>query len=101
MQAPKGLKAAGKKFWKSVLSENIVEKSHDFAILEQACQCLDNAEECREKIEKDGMFRRNQAGNLVENAAIKVEKDEKRLFLLLCREMGLTVKKENRRKRLY
>ena len=101
MQVPKTLKAAGKKFWKSVLAENIVEKAHDLAILEQAAVCLDNAEECREQIEKDGMFRRNKAGNLVENVAIKAETGQKRLFLLLCREMGLTLRRETRRKRLY
>lgn len=102
MRVPKNLKSEGRKFWRSVLGEYQFEKSHDFELLQQAAQCIDRLTECQETIERDGMFQKNRYGQTVENPALKVEKDQNRLFLSIVRELGLTLNRENAQKeRLY
>jgi len=102
-RAPKNLKDAGRRFWKDVLRDFILEKRHDFELLSQACECLDRMEECREKIIKDGLFQQDRYSRPVEHDAAKIERAQKRLFLSLIREMGLTLQRteSQQRRRLY
>ena len=102
MRVPKNLKTEGKKFWRSVLSEYQFDKTHDYELLQQASECVDRMTECREAIDRDGMFQCNRYGKTEEHPGLKVEKDQKRLFLSIVRELGLTLNREAPQKgRLY
>jgi P27 family predicted phage terminase small subunit len=102
MRVPKNLKNEGRKFWRSVLKEYEFVKTHDLELLTQAAQCIDRMQECRDAIDNDGMFQQNRYGKTEEHPAIKVEKDQNRLFLSIVRELGLTLAPQNPQKgKLY
>jgi len=101
-RAPKNLNKTGRQFWKSVLNEYEFEKSHDFELLSQGCQCLDRMEQCRQAIISDGAFQKDRYGRAVEHDALKAERTQKKLFLSIVRELGLTLdRQETQKKRLY
>lgn len=101
-KAPKNLKTEGRKFWRAVLKEFEFEKTHDFELLAQAAECLDRISECREAINKDGLFLRNRYDKPVEHDAAKIERAQKKLFLSIIREIGLTLQREDpQKRRLY
>lgn len=101
-RAPKNLGKTGRKFWKSVLMEFEFEKSHDYELLAQACECIDRMEQCREAIDHDGLFQRDRYGRPIEHDALKVERAQKKLFLSIVREIGLTLdRQESQKRRLY
>ena len=99
---PKHLQNEGRKFWKSVLSEYELDKTHDFELLGLACQCLDRMQNCRDAIDQDGLFQKDRYGRSVEHDGLKVERAQKKLFLSIIREMGLSLDREQpQRGRLY
>jgi len=101
-RAPKNLNETGRRFWRSVLKEYEFEKAHDFELLGQACECLDRMEKCREAIDSDGLFQKDRYERPVEHDGLKVERAEKKLFLSIVRELGLTLaREETQKKRLY
>lgn len=101
-RAPKNLKESGRKFWNSVLSEYEFEKSHDYELLAQTCECLDRIDQCRKAVDRDGLFQNDRYGRPVEHDALKVERAQKKLFLSIIRELGLTLdRQEPQRRRLY
>ena len=101
-RVPKNLDETGRKFWKSVLGEYEFEKTHDYELLSQACQCLDRIEQCRKSIISDGPFQKDRYGRPVEHDALKAERTQKKLFLSIIRELGLTLDRpETQKKRLY
>jgi len=100
-RAPKNLNETGRRFWKSVLNEYEFEKSHDYELLCQACNCLDRIEQCREAV-KDNLFQKDRYGRPIEHDASKVERAQKKLFLSIIRELGLTLDREgSQKRRLY
>lgn len=101
-RAPKNLGKAGRQFWKSVLREYEFDKSHDYELLAQSCQCLDRMQSCRDAITTDGMFQNDRYGRSVEHDGLKVERAEKKLFLSIIRELGLTLdRKPSQKKKRY
>jgi len=99
---PKHLQNEGRKFWRSVLSEYEFDKTHDYELLAQACQCLDRMQDCRDTIVSDGLFQKDRYGRSVEHDGLKMERAEKKLFLSIIRELGLTLDREQPQKtRLY
>ena len=101
-RAPKNLNKSGRHFWKSVLKEYEFEKTHDFELLAQACECLDRITKCQEAVDADGMFQKDRYGKPVEHDALKTERAQKKLFLSIVRELGLTLdRQESQKKRLY
>jgi len=101
-RAPKNLTESGRKFWKSVLQEYEFEKAHDYELLAQGCQCLDRIEQCRQVITADGLFQQDRYGRKVEHDALKVERAQKKLFLSIVRELGLTLdRQESQKRKLY
>ena len=101
-RAPKNLDKTGKKFWKAVLGEFEFEKTHDFELLSQACECLDRIFQCQEAVKADGLFQKDRYGKPVEHDALKVERAQKKLFLSIIRELGLTLDRpESQKRRLY
>jgi len=101
-RAPKNLNETGRRFWRSVLKEYEFDKTHDFELLAQASECLDRMTECREAVKNDGLFSKDRYGRPVEHDGLKVERAEKKLFLSIIRELGLTLDREETQKaRLY
>jgi P27 family predicted phage terminase small subunit len=89
IRVPRGLKAAGKKFWKKVLSEYELQDSHDLERLAMACKCLDDLVEIEERVETDGRFVKNRYGTPVEHPGCKMIRDNRMLFIKIIRETGL------------
>lgn len=101
-RAPKNLNETGRKFWRSVLAEYEFAKTHDYELLSQACECLDRIEQCRDAILTEGLFQKDRYGRPQEHDALKVERAQKKLFLSVIRELGLTLDRpETQKKRLY
>ena len=101
-KAPTSLGKQGRTFWSSVLKEYEFEKSHDYELLAQACQCIDRLESCRVAILSDGLFQKDRYGRSVEHDGAKNERSQKKLFLSICRELGLTlVRQETQKRKLY
>ena len=100
-QAPKGLKAAGKRFWKKVLSEYELYDAHDRERLLMACKCLDDLADIEARVESDGKFVTNRYGTPVEHPGCKMIRDLRTLFVKIIRESGLDLATESRPPRQY
>ena len=101
-RVPKNLNETGRRFWRAVLKEYEFEKAHDYELLAQMCECLDRIEQCREAMINDGLFQKDRYGRPIEHDACKVERAQKKLFLSIVRELGLTLDREQtQKKRLY
>ena len=90
-RAPSGLKAAGKSFWRKVLSEYQLEEAHDLQRLFQLCGCLDEIGEAEEVVEKDGRFILDRFGQQKEHPASRAIRDNKVLFCRILRELALDI----------
>lgn len=100
-QVPKGLKAAGKRFWKKVLSEYELIDAHDRERLAMAAKCLDDLSEIEARVESDGRFVTNRYGTPVEHPGCKMLRDNRMLFVKIIREIGLDLATESRPPRQY
>ena len=100
---PKELKASGRRFWRKVNADFDLVEFHHYELLKQCCFCLDRIEMARNEVEKDGKaFILDRFGQLREHPALKVEKDNRILFVRVARELGLDlVTPENRPPGLY
>lgn len=74
-QAPKDLKAVGKRFWRKVLSEYELTDAHDRERLAMAAKCLDDLSEIEARVESDGRFVLNRYGTPVEHPGCKMIRD--------------------------
>lgn len=99
---PPDLRAPGQAFWRTTLEEFQLEDFHK-KLLYHAAQCLDRLEEARLILERDGLTSWSSSGEKV-HPALVIEKDQKKLFAQLVRELRLDHdggdKKEVRRPRL-
>lgn len=91
MRTPTGLKAAGKKFFRKVLSEYDLTDHHDIERLVQACKCLDEINEAEELIEVEGRFILDRFSQRREHPAAKAIRDARTLFFRAVRELALDV----------
>lgn len=89
IRPPKGLKKAGRSYWKKSLSEIPMDEAHDLERLTMACKCLDEVAEIEERVESDGRFVKNRYGNVVEHVGVKAIRDTRTLFVRIIRELGL------------
>ena len=102
IRAPKGLKAAGKKFWKKVLSEYPFDETHDFERLSMAAKCLDDVSEVEAIVEEAGRFTTNRYGGIIEHPGVKSIRDFRMLFIKIIRELNLDISgSESRPPRSY
>lgn len=90
-QAPTGLKAPGKRFWKKVLSEYQLEEAHDLQRLCQACGCLDEISESEEVVQNEGRYIQDRFLQTKEHPAAKAIRDNKVLFCRILRELALDI----------
>ena len=61
---------------------------HHERLLLHACECLDRIEQARRQITKKGLVIAGKQGHRA-NPALAVEKEQKKLFAQLCRELRL------------
>ena len=86
---PTYLGKSGRKFWREVLNEFVLEDQHDLQRLAHAASCLDRIDAARQEIEKIGAYYVDRFGQPKEHPGQKTERDNKALFARLVREMGL------------
>ena len=89
-RAPKELQAAGREFWRSVLSQFDLPDHHDRELLKQCSACLDRIHESQQTIEREGLFVADRFGQAREHPAAATEVTNRRLFKGILRELGLS-----------
>jgi phage terminase small subunit len=88
---PDGLQKPGKRFWNQTLLAYLIEDPHHLRLLENACRCLDRAEQARTVIAKAGILIVNRFKELRENPACNTERQAMQVFRQTVRELGLDV----------
>ena len=97
-----GLKKAGKKFYRSVITEYDLTDAHDIERLIQACKCLDEIAEGERIIAVEGRFIEDRFKQRKEHPAAKSIRDARTLFFRAVRELSLDVEvPESRPPRRY
>lgn len=86
---PKSLGKPGCEFWQSV-TEQFHILPHHRPLLEQACRCLDRAEEIRGQIESEGLTIRSAKGEVRPHPLLVAERDIRRTYGYLLRVLGLS-----------
>ncbi|MBA7492305.1 hypothetical protein ES702_02854 [subsurface metagenome] len=87
---PKFLRTKSKEFFKKVINEYALE-DHHIKILVLMCQCLDQIELARIRIEKEGSYYTNRFGEPRPHPALKEFKDNKIIFARLIKQLDLDV----------
>jgi len=87
--APKTLKAPGRKFWREITAYFEIEEPQDLKRLEQACLCLDNIAEARQSRDDKNSYYTDKLGTPKVHPSFKVESDNRTLLIRILREMGL------------
>ena len=94
---PDYLKKHGRKFWRGVLSDYVIEETHDLKLLAEASACIDRINDAREEINKSGAYFIDRWKQPKPHPAHGVEKDNKVLLARLLRELKLDIEPpENR-----
>ena len=84
---PRHLTPSSRSFWRSVVSEYVLEVHH-LAILQAACEARDRLDEARAAIERDGPYTQGRWGAKA-HPAIAVERDSRLAMVRCLRELGL------------
>jgi P27 family predicted phage terminase small subunit len=87
---PAHLKAATKRWWRSVVEEYALEPHH-VRLLTLAAEAWDRCEQAREALSADGLTFRDDRGNIRPHPLIAMEKDSRTAFARLIRELDLDV----------
>lgn len=64
-------------------------EQHHLALITQACQALDRAEQCRARVEKEGMVFRDRWGQPKAHPLLTVERDARGQFVSILLQLGL------------
>jgi phage terminase small subunit len=92
---PDGLEKRGKRFWTQTLETYVIDDPHHLRLLENACRCLDRAEQARTVIAKAGILIVNRFKELRENPACNTERQAMQVFRQTIRELGLDVEQSS------
>jgi phage terminase small subunit len=103
LKIPADLKTAGRKFWRSTQSTIPLSDPHDAERLHQACCCLDEIEEAKQTVQKEGRYISDRFQQRREHPAAKTIRDATTLFCRIVRDLGLdlTTTEDNRPPRRY
>jgi P27 family predicted phage terminase small subunit len=91
---PKHLRASTQLWFKEIV-ETFVLDSHHLKILAKACEAFDRSETAREAIEKHGLTYNDRWGTPKARPECNIERDSRRAFASLIREIGLDVSPPN------
>lgn len=85
---PDGLAEHGREFWRRIVTRYQVEEHH-FDMLTQACECLDLAEACRERIAADGLVVEDRFEQDRAHPLLNTERDARNAFCRIYRALKL------------
>lgn len=88
---PRPLGKHGLALWRSIHAEYGIEDAGGQEILLQACQALDRAEACREKIDREGETMRLKAGLVKDHPLLKHELANRAFVTRCIGRLGLDV----------
>ena len=89
IKPPNGLQVSGRKFYRKVLNDYVIEESHDLERLFQACRCLDEIDEAEKVLKTEGRFIFDRFKQRKEHPAAKAIRDHRILFVRILRELCL------------
>ena len=100
---PKTLKKAGRKHWKLILKDYLLEEEHHLKLLELASSCVDQIAEDEKLLQETGPYFVDRFNQPKERPESKRIKDNKVLYCRVMRELNLDIEppKENRPPALY
>lgn len=87
-RAPKDLTPTTAKWWRSVVTQFDFRSAGELATLTEAARSLDRINECREVINRDGLFIEGARG-LVSHPATRLELQHRAIMLQACRTLGI------------
>jgi len=87
-KAPRHLRTDGRRLWRRVVAEYLVDDAHALELLRLACEAIDRAAQARDVIAAEGMTRQGRWGP-VTHPAIAIERDSSLRAARLLRELGL------------
>lgn len=88
--APKGLGAAGRRFWRDVTGGFILDAG-ELALLRQACAVLDRIDQIRDALVDAPLMVAGSTGQLRANPLLSEEREAQRLLDTLVRSLALPV----------
>lgn len=91
VKPPTFLGKKGRNFFKKQAEKYHFDDQHGIELLTHAAQVLDRLEDVRKRIDEEGLLVTNRFGELRENPAVKVERDQKILFARLVRELNFDI----------
>ena len=89
--APKGLSAAARGWWRKLTAEYAIEDDGGRLLLEQALRSFDRAEAARALLDTDGVVVRDRWGQQKPHPAASIERDARAGMLSALRQMNLDV----------
>jgi phage terminase small subunit len=94
IKPPSFLGKKGRNFFNKTAERYNFYDQHGIELLTHAAEVLDRLEELRKRIDGEGLLVANRFGELRENPAVKVERDQKILFARLVRELNFDTPEE-------
>jgi len=86
---PKDLSTAGKKLWRSILTDWPIDDSAHLAILHEALLARDRAESCRKQIDEVGELVVDRFGQQKPNPLLPHERDARSAFVQGIKALSL------------
>ena len=87
--APPGLSAKAKNWWKKIISEYQIEDAAGFLLLETAMQAMDRMNEARALIAKHGAITLDRFEQLRPNPATTIERDSRAAMCAALKALNL------------
>lgn len=88
--APKHLDPDTRRWWRSVVSEFVME-SHHLRLLQAACEAWDRYQQARQTLATEGPIVFDRFGQACTHPAIAIERDSRAAFLRLVKALDLDV----------
>lgn len=90
---PRGLKAAGRRLWRSTVAEFVLAE-HELALLLQVCRTADACEALQGHIEADGVLDESPQGRRAHPALVEL-RQQRTVFARLIAQLGIPVGEES------
>jgi len=94
---PSTLSKAEQDLWREILRQFPVEDAHELKILETGLMAHDRAEQCRQKIDREGLTVLDRFGQSRPHPLLSCERDNRALFLSAVRQLGFDLEPLNAR----
>jgi len=87
-KAPRGLKTAGKRFWRAAVEEYDLTPQQ-LELLTQAAELLDRAGQAAAELRRAGLTFEDRFGQVRTHPAVEVERLSRLAFVRICKVIGL------------